>query len=397
MVSGTEFGRNAMAGATSAGSYEDQGLRYTYLRDTLDALRKLVSTTNKPGSLTPEEFDTEWQKLVLQVRSNTPNEHLPGFSAWDTSTGEILIPGQAQIGRSGRIYTLGNNPQYIGPDLSQFMLQKYVGNNVTPDKTMDEYQKAQVNLAQQRIDLDVAKMRQDQQMAQQQGTSGATAVDEQRIKEQLMKGLEQPTDWIKRWQLEHTPLPSTVGNKKVVFSPKEPARPTYEGPDVTPEQVWQSQIDFGNKMEAAKTEWRANPAYQQWAGEIMRGPGSPPQPTPPSEGAYSQLLTSGWNPPSDTPPEPNWVWVQTPPAPSWLPQFAPNQVAGQPISQQDILTPSGQQWARTNPTVRAALQGYTDWTQQRPYEHVMAEMNRQLPGTPKGAGYTSWTPRSRWA
>lgn len=55
----------------------------------------------------------------------------------------------------------------------------------------------------------------------------------------------------------------------------------------------------------------------------------------------------------------------TPPTPNWLPEYAPGQVAGKPITQGNTILPSGQLWNKTPSTKREMLGGYLDYAQGR--------------------------------
>jgi len=86
----------------------------------------------------------------------------------------------------------------------------------------------------------------------------------------------------------------------------------------------------------------------------------------------------------------------TPPSPEWLPQFAPSQVAGQPITAGRIPTPSGQQFAGMAESQRAGLAGYAQWGSAqgptRTWGDIMSHMEMMQPSTPSGAGRERWQP-----
>lgn len=82
----------------------------------------------------------------------------------------------------------------------------------------------------------------------------------------------------------------------------------------------------------------------------------------------------------------------TPPAPEWLPQFAPWETVGEPISKGEIPTPSGQQWARTPWSVLEGVKGYAGWGGERPWGDILSHMEMMLPGEPAGVRYKRWKP-----
>ena len=89
--------------------------------------------------------------------------------------------------------------------------------------------------------------------------------------------------------------------------------------------------------------------------------------------------------------------ARLPPAPSWLTGFVPTLQAGEQITKQPIVTPSGQQWARTPGAQREGLRGYAEWTGGRPYGDILQEMRSMLPREPRGVGYKRYTPARQWA
>ena len=73
----------------------------------------------------------------------------------------------------------------------------------------------------------------------------------------------------------------------------------------------------------------------------------------------------------------------TPPTPKWLPQFVPGLAAGQPIQQLPVITPSGQQWARTPWSQRRGLAGFADCTGGRPLLDIQNQMEMMQGATPQ--------------
>ena len=78
--------------------------------------------------------------------------------------------------------------------------------------------------------------------------------------------------------------------------------------------------------------------------------------------------------------------------PEWLPQFAPSQVAGQPMTQGEVVTPSGQQWAQMPWSLREKLRGYTDWSGQQFFPDILERMAFMQPEPPVGSSRIKWTP-----
>ena len=82
----------------------------------------------------------------------------------------------------------------------------------------------------------------------------------------------------------------------------------------------------------------------------------------------------------------------TPPAPAWLSKFAPGQVAGQPITKEQIPTPSGQLLSKTPWSTMEGMRGYAQWTGGRPWQDIMEHAEMMQPRTPAGAGRFRYRP-----
>lgn len=89
-------------------------------------------------------------------------------------------------------------------------------------------------------------------------------------------------------------------------------------------------------------------------------------------------------------------WNMEAPTPYWLPQFAPGEVAGQPMKGRAVTTPSGQLWSRTPWSQRLGLESYINrWAGSVPgmvaaYQDMLDRMTMMLPRrAPTGAA--RWT------
>jgi hypothetical protein len=103
------------------------------------------------------------------------------------------------------------------------------------------------------------------------------------------------------------------------------------------------------------------------------------QPRPTAEGGFEIGRPEEPKPPRPTMPE----------IPQWLQRVSG--ITGRvPEQRVPIQRPSGQMWARLTPTQRAMYAGLADWAAKLPFEDIIAEMERQVPRTPRIP--TRWTP-----
>jgi len=81
----------------------------------------------------------------------------------------------------------------------------------------------------------------------------------------------------------------------------------------------------------------------------------------------------------------------TPPAPAGLSKFATGQVTGQPITKEQVTTPSPQMWSKAPWLQREQLRGYMGWTGQ-PYRGMLEQMSAMMPQAPRGTARKRWQP-----
>jgi len=205
------------------------------------------------------------------------------------------------------------------------------------------------------------------------------------FRKDLLLQLTGPGDWIKNWMLKNMPNP---------YKPPERLK------------KWQQQKPAGMSLAEAGREgyWLPPSAVEKMGGkgwpaqiggyfkprkEIFTGPGVPGVARLAEEiGGQPFRAARKYRPPPKTP--------TTPPAPPWLSQFAPSQVAGQPVTPGQISPPSGQLWARTPWSQRQMLGGYAEFAGQS-YEDILAQMAMMQPVTPLGIRQRRWTPTRQWA
>jgi len=183
-------------------------------------------------------------------------------------------------------------------------------------------------------------------------------------RQQILGTLTGPADWIQRWKAENAPNPYTAPE----LSEAEEAED--ELGRVKSERARWSRIaaNYPNTQEGRIAEQAVQNAEKNikfWERQVSESsPGGLPQPERPT----------------------------APPAPGWLPQFTSGQTAGQPITKQPVVTPSGQQWTKTPWSVREGLRGYTEFVGRKPYQEMLEEMAMMQTRTPRGAGQTRWSP-----
>lgn len=196
----------------------------------------------------------------------------------------------------------------------------------------------------------------------------ARGLEQQLWQAQELVRLAGPADWIQRWMLLN-PAPAPEAG-------------------ATEEQLARA---GGLVRQQERALAFAKTPFERVGGQIL-----PPTQLNPAEVAARQALWSARGGESALQALGSPTQAGTPPAPPWLSQFVPSQVAGQPITQAPIRTPSGQQWAATPWSVQQGLAGYADFAGYRPIEDILAHMYQMQPATPRGAGYQTWQPVRQW-
>jgi len=208
---------------------------------------------------------------------------------------------------------------------------------------------------------------QQQQLAWQQSQGAAS--DKLR-REELLASLTGPQDWIKYWQMRNPPR---------TIDPAESYRTQLQSVSSSIEQVEQQlATEFGTHEtwgQEGNREQIADLAKTLNSMEKMRSD-------------ITKLMETAGAP---------YTTQKTPPTPEWLPQYVPSQMAGQPIAQSNVRTPSGQQFAGMAESQRAGLAGYANWAAptSRTWGDIMSHMEMMQPSTPSGAGRERWQPASQ--
>ncbi len=206
------------------------------------------------------------------------------------------------------------------------------------------------------------QLRQQQQAWQQQRAGQASPEGFEEFRRRLLGELNQPEDWITRWMVanprseQHGARQQELMAEQIIgFEERlESLPPGDRGEQFeTPEGLEFAPSELEERILASLLDKQATLAEFQAAS--LGAPAEPPR---------------------------------TPLAPAWLPQFAPSQVAGQPITRGAVRTPSLQQWARTPWSVRQGLSGFAEFAGGRPLQDILEHAQMMAPSTPAGG--------SRW-
>ena len=201
----------------------------------------------------------------------------------------------------------------------------------------------------------------------------------QDFQNRLLSTLEEPVDWIRRWNVQHLPpppqidIPLTATQQADVSEALEtgireqnlrlasqirgtPQTPFGEAglmPELSPEQRISAQTELSNLEQA------------------LRDVGEPSVPVPQAE-------------------------IGAPPTPEFLANLVPELTAGQPLTQIGrIRTPSAQQFGRLRPSELQGLRGFVEspfFEGPRTFEDILDQIARTLPETPRGARGARVTP-----
>lgn len=210
-------------------------------------------------------------------------------------------------------------------------------------------------------------------------------------RQSILASLSSPSDWIKRWDVQNAPNPYTPQSQ----SPLEASQSQVENTNTRANMFDQmansaeqmvttlaNDPNYGagpnsNGEATVLTQARSDVVNYRNAAQLERG----------KLGAYQADVTYLQGQPQ---PEPSAPMGGNAPAPSWLPAFAPGQRAGQPISRENIATPSAQQWTATPWSAQQGLSGYLDWAGYRPMADILGNMAQMLPNSPGGGA--RWSP-----
>ena len=331
------------------------------------------------------------------------------------SKGNILVPNRV-MEYEGKYYDPDSlmpvNPQTASRDISE-----YFGAN---EGKLTEYQRAQLGKARQDLLESTRRWEIEQRQEQTEfmremefgreqlglqrerfAWEREEAGESQRLREQLqwtqkMAQLEGPADWIKRWQMANdpnfNPMMAREQQQAAMYTPQA----QMAGLEQSLTSLWGQRSAILDKALADPF----NPEVQQQTQEQLQGINKQiavEQKTSQNVGEalaadlafYEQHGQSMYGAPN----RPQLL----PDVPKWLPEFVPTLQAGEEITKEPIVTPSGQQWGRTPGAQREGLRGYAEWTGRRPYEDILQEMRSMLPRDPRGAGQQRFTPARQMA
>ncbi len=264
-------------------------------------------------------------------------------------------------------------------------------------KQLEEYGKPtewQTRLATERVGQETMRM---QEMLHP--TTGLSTQEQANIYEQARKDILStatgPADWITRWTAQNAQNPYVAKQQSEI------------------EQL----ATAADKARAEQGHWQAlaesnATGWQMTPGGLMPKGGEPIySSTYIGEGGiagyaaqaaqYAGEQATKWEAEAEAlskfdEPAPEPARPTTPPAPFWLPAFASQQVAGKPITKQQIPTPSGQLLTSSPWSVLQGVSGYANYAGGRTWQDILDEAAMMQPATPIGAGRTSWSPaRSR--
>ena len=235
------------------------------------------------------------------------------------------------------------------------------------------------------------------------------AQEYERARWDILSQANQPVDWIKKWYAGNTPNPWRSENPLQARA--------FEGQNLIGQR--QEQLQQQNQWQAGQgnplkfnenSDWSFSPQdYNQfqavvpkqgdgkdWYGEAVSSLAEAIRTYTPiiqeQQALAAASVVPGTSGAAGRIGTQSGVRQTSPNAPSWLSRYASNQWAGQPITKQEIATPSGQSWSAALPSEKEGLRGYVNWAGQDDWSDVMARMNQMLPGNPRGAGRESWRP-----
>lgn len=205
-------------------------------------------------------------------------------------------------------------------------------------------------------------------MAGEQYRAGAYKAYES-ARQEILNMLTDPADWIKRWQVEHTPNP-------YYQPPGVGVGGGFAGFGIDPELIGTQDPEGLYKYEAKSR------GGVTWMEKV---------PTSPEAQAYGAEY-AGWR---STQPGP-WAGPKTPPTPRWLAPLT-GQAVGTPIKKNiKPATPSPQLWQTMKASEKAGLAGYAGWTG-GDIEDIVNQMQMMKPRQPSLR--TRWRPPEQrgWA
>lgn len=209
-------------------------------------------------------------------------------------------------------------------------------------------------------------------------------------RQSILGSLSSPSDWIKRWEVQNAPNP---------YTPKPQSQLEQKQSELSNTETRANMFDqMANEAEKLVTQLSSNQDY---------GAGTPNEATVLTQArnditnyrnaAQAERARAGIFQTDVTylqgQPQPEMSAPGRPgnaPTPGWLPMFAPGQRAGQPITRENVATPSAQQWSSTPWSVQQGLSGYLDWAGYRPMADVLGNMAQMLPNSPGGG--SRWSP-----
>jgi len=205
-------------------------------------------------------------------------------------------------------------------------------------------------------------------------------------RQQILGELSQPEDWISRWMAGHAinQQQQRAGIGGAIRRMEQSGQALWEETQAAPQTMPAPPVPSGGPMGGPMGEIggqmpqgeMANPERLKLEAKLAA-----------ARAKYAEALQQQQETEALLAAQP-----QTAPAPPWLSRFAPSQTAGQPISKQNIRTPSAQQWGATPSSQRAGLGGYMEWTGGRNLADLLSHMQTMLPEQPGGAGRERWAP-----
>lgn len=323
----------------------------------------------RPGFTSLEKLPPEEQKLKA-IQWSPPAEE----EVTDLSIGEVVVPGKLVRMPDGTYQDYASGLP-VAFDVATRILSEY-----QPEEGVTDWQQAQLDIEREKFEWQMSEA-----ALEKAGAAREQELTNRLRLEQELSGLGGPADWIKRWQMIHGVIPRAEAQ----------AISSQAWSLLTEAQGLTGAERLTKEMQATQLEETANKLVSQTQG-LPEAPGfyfTPMREWTPPELEQAQRYEASLTDVNFTKPSPT--------TPEWLPQFAPSQVAGEPITKEKVTTPTPEQWAKTPWSVREGLRGYTEYAGFRPYTEILediattqgreeAQKVSALPRTPYVSG--RWSP-----
>jgi len=315
----------------------------------------------------------------LPVVSTTPVD----TGTEDTAT--TGLPSDAELMAPGLYFSKSTGKYY--DDLYNVVSQSYATQilNDFLNKPPSEQQKA---LEQARIQQETVRLQNLYNRRPEFGGADTREADFESYRQRMLGVLTGPQDWIERWSLQNAKNPYEKKElderqqikadiKRTSESKAYWARIAANYPEAA--EVAQFGMEVADKNLKMHQKLNEKFAKAKEQAELIRAEmreTGVPQSLPRGQGGMdvgqAKALAA------------KRAYESALKTPEWLAPFTGGQVAGEPLTKEDIPTPSAQMWGRTPESKRLGLQGYTKWAGGETLADKLDRMQTMLPNAPSG-------------